>query len=132
MCVVLHISCLLFILYRIFFSSYSEYDIDIVPFSCLTNQVLLSSIKSSLLKFRIKLRIDEWVFLVEESFSLKYLWEMICGKWFAVNICVFIWGLIADLDYPKGRFLWSFIQESPYVSVLAEGNKWHISSILVK
>lgn len=86
MCVVLHISCLLFILYRIFFSSYSEFDIDIVPLSYLNNQVLLSSIKSSLLKFRIKLGIDEWVFLVEESFSLKYLREMICGK----HLCIYM------------------------------------------
>lgn len=86
MCVVLHISCLLFILYRIFFSSYSEFDIDIVPLSYLNNQVLLSSIKSSLLKFRIKLGIDEWVLLVEESFSLKYLREVICGK----HLCIYM------------------------------------------
>lgn len=68
------------------FSSYSEYDIDREPLSYLTNEVLLSSIKSSLLKFRIKLEIDEWVFLVEESFSLKYLREMICGK----HLCIYM------------------------------------------
>lgn len=75
-----------YILHNIFFSGYSEYDIDVVPLSYLTNQALLSSIKSLLLKFRIKLGIDEWVLLVEESLSLKYLREMICGK----HLCIYM------------------------------------------
>lgn len=66
------------------FSGYSEYDIDTVPPSYLTKQALRSAIKSSLLKFRIKLGIGEWVFLVKEPFSLKYLREMICGKYLCI------------------------------------------------
>lgn len=77
------------------------------------------------MKFRIKLGIGERMFLVEELF-LKYVRVMICDKH------AFVWGLVDEADYPKESFSRNFIQESPYVSVLAGRIKPHISSILVK
>lgn len=69
-----------------FFSGYSEYAIDIVPLSYVTKQALLSAVKTSLQKVRFRLGIGEWVFLVEERLSLKYLREMICGK----HLCIYM------------------------------------------
>lgn len=51
---------------------------------------------------------------------------MICDKH------AFVWGLFDEAYYTKESVSRNFIQESPYVSVLAGRIKPHISSILVK